>query len=150
MTEIRDAQHFSVDLALINEQIAKAREALIEKQMAMYPDSRIMTDDEVIFEWLAPAKDQTEQWTKWSKEETKEAFEGVDTNDMYYRLYKDRKYLEYKANYLRSIGTSVAISMATPVHVFYECCKDEKGVYKFRGCRDGLESQDYRSGFMKF
>ena len=38
MTETRDAQHFSVDLALINEQIAKAREALIEKQMAMYPD----------------------------------------------------------------------------------------------------------------
>jgi hypothetical protein len=154
MTEIRDAQHFEIQQSEVARLIEQAREELIAKQLEMYPDSRIMTDAEVLIEWVYSIPDHLKvTWQEWADEHAKdwEKLDGVrclaSVSELTKRLMYEQKYNSYREDYVTRIANSVALYMSNPIHVFYECVKKEDGTYKFRGCRDGVRCQDYGSGF---
>jgi hypothetical protein len=151
MTEIRDAQHFEIQQSEVARLIEQAREELIAKQLEMYPDSRIMTDAEVLREWVyAVPKQLSDKWEEWTNTHM-EDWASYNLDTAMTNLLRERKYSSYRNAYLEMVARSVAVAMSnSSIRVFYECVKREDGTYKFRGCRDGLRGQDYASSFGYF
>lgn len=124
---------------------------LIRVQLEEYPDSRILTDTEAVHEWLDPKNPTTEAVYKsqheWHMNQRTE--DGRYPPDLYTKAEVwNAVHLAHKQwvlNLNRTLAYYLAWHGKQP-HIFYECCRQENGMYMYRGLRIGLDPSAYRSG----
>lgn len=151
MTEQRQAQHFEASAALLRAHIENLRQQLVERQLEEYPDSRIMTEDEVRNEWVdnIPAHIRERIEAHCDERAAKLQRLGVKVEEVK-NAYAEERRMMFRQE-MNHIARCVLLAMSnSPVRVFYECGKNEDGTYKFRGCRYGVQGYEYMSGFSRF
>lgn len=148
MTEQREAQHFEMDVALLRQQMEKLRQQLIERQLEEYPDSRIMTEDEVRDEWIDKFSPHVKQGIVNRCAEHSKRLKGLGFDDDVISSTFREDFSKAHREEREHVASCVLLAMSnSPVRVFYECSKRKDGTYKFRGCRYGVEGYQYMSGF---
>lgn len=116
---------------------------LMDAQLSAYPDSRRLTDDEMLglLENAMPA------WTEQAIKElvTKYANKEIGKSEMYVERERQR----FAVAESRGQWARIAFMCRTtyPDGFFYACGRRDDGVYKFVGFRYGLEESEYMSGF---
>lgn len=151
MTEQRQAQHFEASVALLKAHIDNLRQQLIERQLEEYPDSRIMSDQDVRNEWIDNIAAHIRERIDAQCDEHAARLQrlGAKVEDVKNTFAKEHQQLiKLEQEYVTS-----CVLLATsnsPVRVFYECGKNKDGTYRFRGCRYGVQGYEYMSGFSRF
>ena len=151
MTEQRNAQHFEASTALLKAHIDTLRQQLIERQLEEYPDSRIMSDDEVCDKWVDELSPRVMTGiTRRCAEHAKRLKDaGFDEQELRETFRDD--WAEAIRQEKAHVAACVLLCMRqNPVRVFYECGKQEDGTYRFRGCRYGVQGYEYASGFSMY
>lgn len=131
-----------INLALAEDQIAKAQEDLWEVQLKEYPDSVRMTLEEVQ-ERLQEDPPYLEAHMKWWDKQW-EYFTCAPEFTAHRSLEKLKTILDYQLRMSRSVALC---AIQDPCGFFYKCGKTSEGAYRWTGFRYGLEPQDYMSGF---
>ena len=119
------------------EEAEDLRQALAERQLEVWPDSRILTVHDV-YGWINSEPPHLEYAvSNWR---------GIPGNDN--RLdHFDDFVSKVRAEYSLNVARSLMLCLQAPVGVFYECGKNADGTYKWRGFRYGFEESQYMSGF---
>ena len=151
MTEQREAQHFEVNVALLRTQLDALRQELIARQLEEYPDSRIMTEDEVHDEWIDKASQSVIRGINSRCAERAKRMKDAGFDDAEIRSTFRSDWGDAHRQEREHVAACVLLVMRdNPVRVFYECGKRADGTYKFRGCRYGVEGYQYMSGFSMY
>lgn len=115
-------------------------------QLREYPDSKFVTVIEA-FDWANQIPFWLEgEYAEKKKEELKTLY-GEDWR-WEFSNYVEKERLKYANQILRGIAVALAnaYEQGDPIQ-FYECGLQEDGTYKWKGCRFGVEGQEYYSGF---
>lgn len=134
-------------LSAVSSAIVLAEDELWRVQLELYPDSSQVSVDTVIQTWhLNPEGDEKIR----DKMIDLQIEMLLDTNPdekpwiaRYYAACSTQECLQKQNQRLHSI----ALALANPVKVFYECGLKDDGSYTHRGCRYGTEPHEYHSGF---
>ena len=109
-------------------------ETLLEAQLAAYPDSLVLTYDQV----LHAIRNERPDWLQTHKFE-----DWVHYADMYYRQWRDLQTEQARSQWAHWAFLNRANS---PDGFFYACSKRDDGTYRYVGFRYGLEESQYASG----
>ena len=116
---------------------------LLEAQLAAYPDSLVLTDDQV----LHAIRNERPDWLHTHKFEDWRHYDARHEMgwwaEMYYRQWRDLQTAQAQAQWARWAFLNRADS---PDGFFYACSKKADGTYRYVGFRYGLEESQYASG----
>lgn len=120
-------------------------ETLMDAQLGEFPDSIVLSDDEMYYALRATVPDwlvdhQIENWDKFSAH-----YEMGVFTDWYYYEWKQKETEMARAQWARS---AFLYKSQHPQGFFYACGKRPDGTYRYVGYRFGLEDCEYASGFM--
>ena len=134
-------KHFEVEVALWEQQTERLRAELWEVQLKNYPDSVEIT--------LADALDMTYKSPANLEKDLREwdYLYGKLYSGEYLVAARQEKIMRSIHNHQISIARSIIIAMQRPYGMFYKCCKQENGAYRWMGYRYGVEDSAYYSGF---
>lgn len=120
-------------------------ETLMDAQMGEYPDSLVLTDDQMLRalrvtvpDWLAKHKYEDWQWYD-ARHEINDWYAPI-----FYRQWREQQIEQARAQWARNAFINRADS---PEGFFYACCKMLDGSYRYVGFRYGTEDCQYASGF---
>lgn len=124
----------------IEKDIQLHRDLLVQVQKENYPDSQILSVQDVYSKWPSMPVDlllsEIEEYSKRIRP-------LFDKSALDFLLSEKRRSLvsEYAACFHRSM----ALAMQHPIFIFYECGKDDHGKYKYKGFRYGVQPSEYAS-----
>ena len=118
-------------------------DTLMEAQMAAFPDTRVMTDDELadLLYYAYPDWLMGVTLMNWDKSDWYDT--DAERKDAL-RQYKERELLSARLSWARGAFMNRA---QDPNGFFYACHKQPDGTYKHVGFRFGRHDHEYASGF---
>jgi hypothetical protein len=131
-----------VDLALMQEQLAKVQEQLWEMQLSQFPTSVKLTGDEI--RELCDSKPAFLDATMERWDQTMASSYTPDMAKWARRDERQKLILDHRAQAGRYIARCL---FDEPYGIFYKCAPQPDGSYRYIGFRYGFEDYQYASGF---
>jgi hypothetical protein len=119
---------------------------LLEAQMGEYPDSLVLTDEQVYDALKVGTPDWLEnhKFEDWSWYAFRSDFGSEQLAKIFYNEWRALEKEQTRAQWARA---AFMYRSDTPEGFFYACGKRDDGTYRHVGFRYGLEDCEYASGF---